>query len=77
MPPIAIQFVRAKARMVYYIDQDGSGNKVKLYMNEFQIKERELERINMNHRDTNFFGGQSYAWNRTRRSASNPITQIQ
>lgn len=77
MPPIALQFIRAQARLMYFVDQDGSGTKVKLYTQAFAIKERELERINMNHRDTNFFGGASYAWNRTRRAGTNPITQIQ
>lgn len=78
MPPIARQFVRAHARMQYYIDQDGSGAKVKLYMNAFARKEEELVLINMKHTDANFFSGKAYASFATRRSAYDlPFTRIQ
>ena len=39
MPPIAIQFVRAKARLMYYVDQDGSGNKLQMYAQNVVEKE--------------------------------------
>ena len=78
MPPIARQFVRAHARLQYYIDQDGSGDKVKLYANAVGRKEDELVLINMKHTDANFFSGKSYASFATRRSAYDlPFTRIQ
>lgn len=78
MPPIARQFVRAHARLQYYIDQDGSGAKVKLYTDAFARKEQELVLINMKHTDANFFNGKAYASFSTRRSAyQSSITRIQ
>lgn len=78
MPPIARQFVRAHARLQYYIDQDGSGAKVKLYTEAFQRKEQELVLINMKHTDANFFSGKAYASFATRRTAYDlPFTRIQ
>lgn len=78
MPPIARQFVRAHARMQYYIDQDGSGAKVQLYTDAFYRKEQELVTINMKHTDANFFSGKAFANFATRRSAFGlPFNRIQ
>ena len=78
MPPIARQFIRAHARLQYYIDQDGSGAKVKLYTDAFQRKEQDLVLINMKHTDANFFSGKAYASYSTRRSPHTlPFTRIQ
>lgn len=77
MPPIAIQFVRAKARLMYYVDQDGSGNKLQLYSQNVAEKELELITLNMKNTDANFFAGKGYANFATRRaSTANPITRI-
>ena len=78
MPPIARQFVRAHARMQYYIDQDGSGAKVSLYTKQFERKELELSAVNMKHTDANFFNGKAFASFATRRSAQAlPYSRIQ
>ena len=77
MPPIAIQFVRAKARLMYYVDQDGSGNKLQMYAQNVVEKELELITLNMKNTDANFFAGKGYANFATRRaSTANPITRI-
>jgi DNA-binding protein Fis len=78
MPPIARQFVRAAARLRYYVDQDGSGNKVQVYAQVLANKEQELVLLNMKHTDANFFRGKSYASFATRRTAYDlPFTRIQ
>jgi hypothetical protein len=78
MPPIARQFVRAQARLYFYVDQDGGGNKLKVYTEQFSRKEAELVIINMKHTDANFFNGKAYASYATRRSAFDlPFTRIQ
>jgi hypothetical protein len=77
MPPIALQFIRAHARLYYYTDVDGTSNKIKMYADAFAIKERELITLNMKHTDSNFFRGRGYASFAHRRSASfNPLTRI-
>ena len=77
MPPVVLQFVRAKARMMYYLDQDGSGNKLQMYSQTVEAKELELVTLNMKNTDTNFFAGKGYANFRTRRaSTASPITRI-
>jgi hypothetical protein len=78
MPPIVIQFIRKKARLEYFVDQDGSANKVKLYADEFYRTERDLVIMNMKHTGANFFKGKAYASFTTRRSAfATPFTRIQ
>jgi hypothetical protein len=78
MPPIARQFVRAHARLQYFVDQDGGVTKVKLYTDAFQRKEQELILVNMKHTDANFFSGKAYASFATRRTAYDlPFTRIQ
>lgn len=78
MPPIARQFVRAAARLQYYVDQDGSGVKVQAYAQVMQNKEQELVLLNMKHTDANFFSGKAYASFATRRTAYDlPFTRIQ
>ena len=78
MPPIARQFIRAQARLQYFVDQDGGATKVKLYTDAFQRKEQELILINMKHTDANFFSGKAYASFATRRNAyALPFTRIQ
>ena len=77
MPPAAIQFIRARARMMYYGDQDGSGTKLQMYAQFYQEKELELLTLNMKNTDANFFAGKGYANFATRRaSTANPITRI-
>jgi len=77
MPPVALQFVRAKARLMYYVDQDGSGNKLQMYAQNVAEKELELITLNMKNTDANFFAGKGYANFATRRaSTANPITRI-
>lgn len=77
MPPVAIQFIRAKARLMYYVDQDGGGNKLQLYAQAVAEKELDLITLNMKNTDANFFAGQGYASFATRRaSTANPITRI-
>jgi hypothetical protein len=70
MPPIAIQFVRAHARLQYFIDQEGSGPKLDMYRQKTFQKDAELISLNMKHTDTNFFNGSAYAHFSTRRSGS-------
>ncbi|MDG1314169.1 MAG: hypothetical protein P8P29_01425 [Flavobacteriaceae bacterium] len=78
MPPIARQFVRAAARLQYYVDQDGSGTKVQVYAQVLANKEQELVLLNMKHTDANFFRGKAYASFATRRTAYDlPFTRIQ
>lgn len=78
MPPIAIQFVRAAARMEYFADRDGGSTKLQVYAAALQKKELELIAVNMKHTDTNFFSGVGFASYATRRSATNlPYTRIQ
>lgn len=78
MPPIAIQFIRAQARMYFYVDQEGTGSKLEIYSNKVAMKEQELITINMKHTDSNFFSGKAYASFSTRRSAhSLPYNRIQ
>ena len=78
MPPIVIQFIRKKARLEYYVDQDGSANKIKSYSDEYYSTERDLVILNMKHTGANFFKGKAYASFTTRRSAfATPFTRIQ
>mgnify|MGYP003633833542 FL=1 len=78
MPPIAIQFVRAHARLQYYVDQEGSGPKMQAYQQKTFQKDSELITINMKHTDSNYFSGQAYASFSTRRPATHStITRIQ
>jgi hypothetical protein len=73
-----IQFIRKKARLEYYVDQDGSANKIKSYSDEYYSTERDLVILNMKHTGANFFKGKAYASFTTRRSAfATPFTRIQ
>ncbi len=78
MPPIAIQFIRAHARLQYYVDQEGSGPKMQAYQQKTFQKDSELITLNMKHTDANFFNGKAYASFSTRRSATHStVTRIQ
>ena len=78
MPPIAIQFIRAHARLQYYVDQDGTGTKVQMYQQKAAQKDMALVTLNMKHTDSNYFKGQAYADFSTRRPATHStITRIQ
>jgi len=78
MPPIALQFIRAQARLQYYVDQEGSGSKMEAYQNKFFQKESELITLNMKHTDSNYFNGKAYASFSTRRTAYTlPFNRIQ
>lgn len=78
MPPIAVQFVRAAARLEYFADRDGGSTKLQLYTAALQKKELELIAINMKHTDTNFFNGKAFASFSVRRDANSlPYTRIQ
>ena len=78
MPPIALQFIRAHARLQYYVDQEGSGPKMQAYQQKAYSKDSELITINMKHTDSNYFKGQAYADFSTRRPATHStITRIQ
>jgi hypothetical protein len=78
MPPIAIQFIRAHARLQYYVDQDGTGTKAQAYQQKALQKDSDLITINMKHTDANYFRGQAYASFSTRRPATHStITRIQ
>ena len=70
MPPIAMQFIRAQARLQFYVDQEGSGSKLEIYGRKVLQKEQELITINMKHTDANFVSGKAYANFSTRRSAT-------
>ena len=68
MPPIAVQFVRAHARLQYFVDQEGTGPKLEAYRQKTYQKDSELVALNMKHTDSNFFNGSAYAHFSTRRS---------
>jgi len=78
MPPVAIQFIKAHARLAYYIDVDGSASKVQMYQATAAGKAQELVTMNMQHTGANFFNGRGYASFATRRTVTaRPITHIQ
>ncbi len=70
MPPIAIQFIRSYARFQYFVDKDGSKQKVELYGSLYSKSDQQLEAINLKHSGHNFFRGRGYQSFITRRQTT-------
>ena len=72
MPAVAYQFVRAAARLQYFIDVDGDQVKLQMYGQVFQQKRIELDTKILSNRDENFFASRSAQSFFTRRYPSGP-----
>ncbi len=70
MPPVAIQYIRASARFQYFVDKDGSRQKVEVYAQALSRYEEGLVAMNMKHSDVNFFKGAGYQDFITRRQTT-------
>lgn len=69
MPPAALQYVRAEARLKFFVDQDGSDKKIRIYEQAVIRKSNDLESRNLRLQRNNYFLGLGYAQFATRRGA--------
>lgn len=62
LPPTASSYLRAEARRAYFLDEDGSAQKLDQYNREAQRAWVLFHQEHLNHADVNFFSGQSNLW---------------
>lgn len=60
LPPAAYQYLRARCRYEYFLDQDGGERKLRNYAGQYQQKFSELVAMNMKLMDVNFFNSPAY-----------------
>lgn len=60
LPTAAYQYVRAKARYEYFLDEDGSTTKLQNYLGMYQQKMQDLVTTNLKLQDVNFFNSQAF-----------------
>lgn len=68
MPNTALEYIRAKAKLEFYIDEDGVDPKLTRYTQLMQVAWTELYREHLRNRDTNYFDGPNMANNYRRNS---------
>ena len=76
MPPAAVQYVRAQARLDFFVDQDGSEKKATLLARKAQDAMVRMDQINLRQHDINFFNGNAAANFYTRRSPNSTRGRI-
>lgn len=65
LPPMAQAYLLARARFDYYLDQDGSNPKLKLYGDSAQVAWINLRAEHLKNADVNFFDGEHNLWMQT------------
>tara|TARA_Y100000296_G_scaffold66371_1_gene78391 strand:+ start:17218 stop:17805 length:588 start_codon:yes stop_codon:yes gene_type:complete len=61
MPNTALEYIRAKAKLEFYLDEDGTDPKLTRYTQFMQLAWTELYREHLRNRDTNYFDGPNMA----------------